>query len=219
MNTLTVKDIHPGFLSNTVSATGSLDIWHNEVTFRRGERYLITASSGRGKSSFLSYLFGERDDYTGDIRFDDREIAELNAIEWQIVRTQNLSCVFQGLRLFPELTVMENIRLKNRLTGYKEYKTGKEIKSLIEKAGLSDKINERTGRLSFGQQQRVAVIRALCQPFDFLLLDEPFSHLDDENIAVVADIINDEVNRQKAGMLLCSLGQEYPFQYNVKFKM
>lgn len=72
---------------------------------------------------------------------------------------------FQDLRIFTELTALENVQLKNNLTGYKKKK---EILAFFEKLGLSDKLNVKTGKLSFGQQQRVAFIRALCQPFDFL---------------------------------------------------
>ena len=79
---------------------------------------------------------------------------------------------FQDLRIFTELSALENVQLKNNLTGCKKKK---EILSFFEQLGIADKINVKAGKLSFGQQQRVAFIRALCQPFDFLFLDEPIS--------------------------------------------
>jgi ABC-type nitrate/sulfonate/bicarbonate transport system ATPase subunit len=111
---------------------------------------------------------------------------------------------------------MENILLKNKIT---EYKSQKELDRMIEQSGLNDRKNEKTGRLSFGQQQRIAIIRALCQPFDFILLDEPFSHLDEQNIEIMTGLITDELQRRNAGMLLCSLGHGYLFDYNEKYKV
>ena len=90
---------------------------------------------------------------------------------------------------------------------------------MLKCAGLAEKRNEKAARLSFGQQQRVAIIRALCQPFDFLLMDEPFSHLDNDNIEIMTDLIMQQVKAVQAGLLLCSLGVEYPFVYNHKWKL
>ena len=90
--------------------------------------------------------------------------------DWTDIRKHSLSILFQELRIFPELTAIENIQLKNRLTNFKKRK---EVLTLFEAIGIADKVNEKAGKLSFGQQQRVAFIRSLCQPFDFIFLDEP----------------------------------------------
>jgi ABC-type lipoprotein export system ATPase subunit len=214
MEELRINNLKPFFLPDAGIVPASGGIWFCDVSFRKGEKYLISASSGQGKSSLLSFLFGERADYAGDIYFDNKEIKTIKKPEWQNIRKNNISCVFQGLRLFSELTTLENIRLKNKIT---ENKSQEEINYLIEKSGLQDKMNEKAGRLSFGQQQRVATIRALCQPFDFILLDEPFSHLDEQNIEIMTELISSELNSRNAGMLLCSLGYEYPFEYHHKY--
>ncbi|MDR2026172.1 MAG: ATP-binding cassette domain-containing protein [Prevotellaceae bacterium] len=215
MDELKINSLKPFFLPDTETGVSG-GIWFNRICFRKGENYLISASSGRGKSSLFSFIFGERTDYTGNICFDDREIGTLKKTDWQNIRKKNISCVFQGLRLFSELTALENIQLKNKIT---EYRSQDEIDSLIEQSGLQDKKHEKTGRLSFGQQQRIAIIRALCQPFDFILLDEPFSHLDERNIEIMSGIIAGELKRRNAGMLLCSLGYSYLFDYNEKYKI
>jgi ABC-type lipoprotein export system ATPase subunit len=216
MDGLRINNLKPVFLPDTEQKPVSGDIWFNNLSFNKGEKYLISASSGQGKSSLLSYIFGERTDYSGDIYFDNKEVRTLKKTEWQNIRKKNISCVFQGLRLFSDLTALENILLKNKIT---EYKSLPEINYLIEQAGLQDKKNEKAGRLSFGQQQRIATIRALCQPFDFILLDEPFSHLDEQNIEIMTGLINTELKHRNAGMFLCSLGYEYPFEYNKKYKI
>jgi ABC-type lipoprotein export system ATPase subunit len=210
MDELKINGLKPFFLPETVTAVSG-SVWLNEMRFDKGKRYLISASSGRGKSSLLSYIFGERTDYKGQICFDNRDITTLKQSDWKNIRTTQLSYVFQGLRLFSELTALENIMLKNKIT---EYKSPQDIDRMIEQSGLQDKRNEKTGRLSFGQQQRIAIIRALCQPFDFLLLDEPFSHLDEQNIKIISELITDELNARNAGMLLCSLGYGYLFDYD-----
>ena len=95
--------------------------------------------------------------------------------QWVDLRKHSLSMLFQDLRIFTELSALENVQLKNNLTGCKKKK---EILSFFEQLGIADKINVKAGKLSFGQQQRVAFIRALCQPFDFLFLDEPTTGVD-----------------------------------------
>ncbi|MDR1584462.1 MAG: ATP-binding cassette domain-containing protein [Prevotellaceae bacterium] len=214
MDELRTNNLKPFFLPDSIPVSGK--IWFNNVQFKKGRNYLISATSGQGKSSLLSFIFGERTDYEGNIYFDDREIKSLNKTDWQNIRRKNISYVFQGLRLFSELTTLENILLKNKIT---EHKSLADINRMIEQSGLHDKKNEKAGRLSFGQQQRVAIIRALCQPFDFILLDEPFSHLDEQNIKIMIELITEELKCRNAGMLLCSLGHGYLFNYNEEYKL
>ena len=91
----------------------------------------------------------------------------------------------------------------------------KEKRNLIfEQLGIADKINVKAGKLSFGQQQRVAFIRALCQPFDFLFLDEPISHLDDDNSRIMGELIIAEAKAQGAGVIATSIGKHIELPYN-----
>ena len=80
--------------------------------------------------------------------------------------------------------------------------------------GIADKRNTRIDHMSYGQQQRVALIRALCQPFEFLLLDEPISHLDDRNSDIMRDIILTEVERQGAALIATSIGKHMNIEYD-----
>lgn len=190
------------------------DVWHKDLTFRKGEHCLIEAASGTGKSSLCSYLYGYRKDYEGIINFDGRNIRTLSASEWNTLHRHSLSLQFQELRLFPELTALENVVLKNRLTGRR---SRKEICTLFEATGLADKMSEKVARLSFGQQQRVAFIRCLCQPADFILLDEPVSHLDDENASILAHLLTAEAG--EAGILVTSIGRRLPLDYQRILKL
>lgn len=187
------------------------DVWNTEVCFERGKSYLIEAESGTGKSSLCSYLYGQRGDYRGLILFDNKTIEPLSTNQWCSIRKSELSILFQDLRLFGELTALENIEIKNRITNTHSITT---IKGWFEELGIIDKLNTRADRMSYGQQQRVALIRALCQPFDFLLLDEPVSHLDDRNSDIMRDIISREAKRTGAGIIATSIGKRINLEYD-----
>ena len=109
----------------------------------------------------------------------------------------------QEMRLFPELTVLDNIQLKNNLSGWK---TVKEIEGMLTDLGVADKLNTPVAKLSIGQQQRVAIVRTLCQPFDFIFLDEPVSHLDETNNKIVAELVDSEAKKNNAGIITTSVG-------------
>ncbi|WP_308756245.1 ATP-binding cassette domain-containing protein [uncultured Bacteroides sp.] len=196
--------------------TVTSQIWHQDIVFSKGKRYLIEAASGTGKSSLCSYIYGYRRDYQGIISFDERNIRSFSVGEWVDIRKHSLSILFQELRVFPELTALENVLLKNRLTNYKKKK---EILALFETVGIADKINERAGKLSFGQQQRVAFIRSLCQPFDFIFLDEPVSHLDDENNAIMRRLLVQEADSRGAGIIVTSIGKHLELEYDLSYEL
>ena len=192
------------------------DVWHKNVELERGHFYLIEAASGTGKSSLCSYIYGYRNDYQGIICFDDNNIRSLGVKDWVEIRKRSLSMLFQDLRLFTELTALENVQLKNSLTGFKKKK---EIKDLFFELGIGDKMNVPVGKMSFGQQQRVALIRALCQPFDFLFMDEPVSHLDEVNAKNMARIITEEAMHQGAGVVVTSIGKHLELDYTKKMML
>lgn len=191
-------------------------VWHQDIVFDKGKRYLKEASSGTGKSSLCSYIYGYRRDYQGIISFDGRNIRSFSVGEWADVRKHSLSILFQELRIFPELTALENVLLKNRLTNHKKKK---EILALFEATGIPDKTDERAGKLSFGQQQRVAFIRSLCQPFDFIFLDEPISHLDNDNSAIMRRLLMEEAGKQGAGIIVTSIGKHLELEYDETFRL
>lgn len=180
------------------------EIWDNNITFEKGKYYQITAHSGIGKSTLINCIYGERKDYEGAITFDGINCATFNDKKWNEIRRTKISYVFQGLHLFEELTLIENIQLKNGLTNYA---TENEIKNWIKAVGLEKHLNQKALHLSYGQRQRIAIIRAFCQPFDFILLDEPFSHLDHDNQTLLMDLIEKEALKNNAGIILTSLHQ------------
>lgn len=192
------------------------EVWLQEVTVERGRTYLVEAASGTGKSSLCSFLYGYRKDYSGRILFDGKDIRECSNSDWVDIRRNHLSQLFQELRLFPELTAMENVMIKNQLTDFQEEKT---IREWFDAMGIAPCMDKRLGHMSFGQQQRVALIRALCQPFDFLLADEPVSHLDDTNSGIMGEIMLAEAKRQGAALIITSIGKHMDLNYDKILKL
>lgn len=209
MNTIKLKGVVPEIFASNRELHS--EVWLNDVEFEQGKRYLIKADSGTGKSSLLSFIYGQRGDYRGDILFNDQDIRTLTSNDWCMVRQSMVSIIFQDLKLFGELSALENVEIKNRLT---KTQNSRVIKGWFEELGIADKLKTRADHLSFGQQQRVALIRALCQPFNFLLLDEPISHLDDKNSDIMRDIILREATRQGAGIIATSIGKHMDIEYN-----
>ena len=201
---------------STMSATLESDVWQREVSFVRGQCYLIEADSGKGKSTFCSYVMGYRHDYTGQVLMDGKDSRQYSLAAWSMLRRQTVSCLFQELRLFPGLTAYENVAIKNRLT---HFKTRQQIEQWFEMLGIADKLKAKVGLLSFGQQQRVALIRALSQPFDFLLADEPISHLDDVNSNQMGQLMMEEADRQGAAIIITSIGKHVELPYDRHLKL
>lgn len=198
--------------SNTINS----DVWNSDVVFNKEQLYLIEADSGKGKSTFCSYILGYRQDYSGNIKFDNKSVREMKISEWIDIRKLHISYLFQELRLFPELTAFENVEIKNKLTNFKNKQ---QILEWFEILGIGDKVNSKICHMSFGQQQRVAMIRALVQPFDFILVDEPISHLDDNNSKIMGDIMMTEAKAQGAGVIVTSIGKHMNLNYNKVFKL
>lgn len=182
------------------------DIWKKRVVFERGRNYLVEAASGTGKSSLCAYIYGARTDYDGRILFNQhRDIGTIEPEEWQEIRRENIAYLPQELALFPELTAMQNIMLKNCLT---DVASEAEIRRWLDELGIGHRADYPVGRMSIGQQQRVGIIRAICQPFTFILLDEPVSHLDAENNEIAATIIERMARRYDAAVVATSVGNQ-----------
>jgi len=192
------------------------DIWNTDVVIEKNKTYLVEANSGTGKSSLCSFIYGYRKDYLGDILFDDEHAQRLTVAQWVEIRKRHIALLWQELRLFPELTALENVQIKNKLTGYQKKE---QIEEWFEMLGIADKQDALIGRMSFGQQQRVALIRTLCQPFDFVFVDEPISHLDDDNSSIMGQILTDEAAKQGAGIISTSIGKHIDLAYDHIFRL
>ena len=214
MNKIQFSSVIPQVFSQRADLQS--EVWGQDISFEKGHLYLVEAESGKGKSTFCSYVMGFRHDYEGRVLFDDNNTLDLSVLQWVDIRRAHISHLFQELRLFPELTAWENVQIKNKLTAFKD---DKQIKEWSQRLGTGDTLDAKIGRMSFGQQQRVAMIRALVQPFDFLFADEPISHLDDHNSQIMGDIMMTEAKRQGAGVIVTSIGKHMNLNYERTVKL
>ena len=180
------------------------ELWNKDLVFNMGEKIQLVAPSGSGKTSFIHFLYGLRNDYTGLIVFDDKNIKHFTAEETAACRSNKLSIVFQDLRLFAEHSAAENINIKKILN---PYPAALSVDEMATRLGLTSKLNQAANICSYGEQQRIAIIRALQQPFDFLILDEPFSHLDEANSQKAMLLIEEEARKRNAGIILADLSE------------
>jgi ABC-type lipoprotein export system ATPase subunit len=191
-------------------------IFNTEGSFVFNKNYLVTAPSGKGKSTLIHLIYGLRNDYVGDILIDNKNVKTLNVDDWANIRQKKLAIIFQDLRLFLNLTGRENIVLKMQLN--ETLKNGKKFdyEHAAKRLGVFDFLDQKCETMSYGQRQRIAILRGLAQPFDMILLDEPFSHLDTENIKIASELIRESCEMNNAGFIHVSLGDEYYFNYDEK---
>ena len=214
MDSITLKTLLPRVFAREEMPFSQ--VWRSELSFHRGGRYLVESASGGGKSSLAAFLIGSRNDYEGSIWFDDRDARTLSIAEWQDIRRSHIAYLPQELSVFPELSAIDNIRLKMDLTGDVDMPR---VEGWLRRLGMESRLDYPAGRLSIGQQQRVALVRSLCQPFDFILLDEPVSHLDEENNRIAARIVEEEAERRGAGIIVFSVGNPLLIENPVKLTL
>jgi len=195
-----LQQVFPLFIEEE-KITGS-QVWNTDLFFTKGEKVQIVAPSGSGKTSLIHFLYGFRNDYSGNIFYDNRMIREYDAEDFATCRREYTSIVFQDLRLFSQQTVFQNLEIKRQLA---PFHAESRIEAMAKRLGIGSKMNKLCKTCSYGEQQRIAIIRSLQQPFDFLLLDEPFSHLDDNNRRLAMELIEEEAELRKAGIILADL--------------
>ena len=211
MQTISLQGVLPVVFNGQVPSDPVSDVWGTDLLFERGKSYLIKAASGRGKSSLCSYIYGLRDDYEGVICFDGQPLPKVESDRWNTIRQNELGVLFQDLRLFGDLNAVDNVMIKADLTGFCDEK---KAVSLLSELGLADRLDRPVRLLSFGQQQRVAFVRMMCQKADFWLLDEPVSHLDHGNATIMVQMLEHEISRTGTGLLVTTIGHDLPYNYD-----
>lgn len=209
--TIDIKRVVPIPLRDRLEKRPS-DIWHTELTIQMQDMVKVQAPSGSGKTTLIHCLYHLRKDYTGDIFWNGRNARDFTDAALADWRQTTVSIVFQDLRLFPQLTARENIELKRIMQT--PFHPAESISEMAERLGISHILDQPAGLCSYGEQQRVAIIRALMQPFSWLLLDEPFSHLDSDNTRKAALLILEECRKRAAGLLITDLEPDQHFPYD-----
>ncbi len=197
---ITLQKIIPVFFNATDVSRSQ--VWNQQVAFDEAANTHIIAPSGSGKTSLIHFLYGLRNDFTGEIKYDGVSIKNFDKEKKSTLRQQTISIVFQDLRLFPDQTVYENIAIKRLLS---PFHAADQITAMASRLGIQNKLQQLCGTCSYGEQQRIAIIRALQQPFQYLLLDEPFSNLDEANRQKAMELIQEEATARKASIILADL--------------
>jgi len=211
--TLHLQHLLPHPLAGTERASA---VWRQSVDFAPGARVFIQAPSGTGKTSLLHILYGLRSDYDGAVKWNNADLRRVDGEALAALRGRPVSVIFQDLRLFPSLTLWENLEIKRALT---QTVSAAEVDDWVARLGLAHRRNALASTLSYGERQRTAILRALLQPFTWLLMDEPFSHLDEANTAKAAELIDEVVTRNGAGFLYADLDDNAHFSYTQKLRL
>lgn len=208
---LTLRHVIPAPLEENLRQQPS-DIFANDCRFEHGKNYLVSAPSGKGKSTLMHILYGLRGDYSGTALLDDADVRSLKPDQWSALRSSKLAMVFQDLRLFLSLTAEQNLHVKAQLHPQADYVA--RAAEWAKRLGVAPYLSQKADTLSYGQRQRVAIVRALCQPFQWLFLDEPFSHLDAANARLAAALIAEVCAEQNASVIMVSLGDDYGMAFD-----
>jgi len=187
------------------------DIWNKQLQFETGDFIKIKAPSGTGKTTFVNIIYKLRKDFEGEVLWNKKNLTAIKADELAQLRQQNISIIFQDLRLFPNLTARENIEL-NRVLQQPIYESNV-IDEMAAQLGIASILHQKASMCSYGEQQRLAIIRSLMQPFNWLIMDEPFSHLDKNNINKASALIEAECKKRNAGFILTDLEDDEHFKY------
>lgn len=190
-------------MSQSISEISLKGVMPHDITFRRGTHYCVRASSGVGKTSMCSFIMGVRVDYRGQVLIDGEDTHGYSIERWCGIRRHEIAYLPQELAIFDTLSAFDNVLIKNRLT---DFHSESDIRHMFEALEIDNHLDRPAGLMSVGQKQRVAIIRTLCQPCGFILLDEPVSHLDATNNSLCAKLIADEASAQKASVIFTSVG-------------
>jgi len=168
------------------------------VTVRQRDFVALMGPSGSGKTTFLGVLAGLDPPDQGDVRWKGRSIGSLSSDERRALRRRGVGVVFQSFGLLPALSAIENVELPLRVNGTDLSDARERAASWLRRLGLETRMHNRTFELSAGQQQRVAVARALIHEPDLVLADEPIAEVDTENADLILEALWDVIGRDGA---------------------
>ncbi|MDI6401649.1 ABC transporter ATP-binding protein [Balneolaceae bacterium ANBcel3] len=169
---------------------------------------VITGSSGSGKSTLLHVLGGLDRPDEGSVRFKGRLLTELNDEDLAAFRNKSIGFIFQFHHLLPEFTALENVFMPALIAGKRMKEIQERASYLLEEIGLKDRMDHRPAELSGGEQQRVAVARALMNEPELILADEPTGNLDEKNSENLIRILLELKEKEKTAIVLITHDQQ-----------
>lgn len=179
---------------------------------RRGEQVVLVGSSGGGKTTLLNIIAGISTPDSGRVIVDGIDITTLPEIRRDRLRAERIGFVFQTFNLLPAFTALENVLLGMSFSG-KRGESGR-AKELLNLVGLGHRLSHRPGQMSVGEQQRVAVARALANKPSLLLADEPTANVDFANQENILKLIRSACQEQNVSLLLVTHAPEVANQFD-----
>lgn len=189
------------------NADGEVSDIINIPNFSLAENFQLAVSgkSGSGKSTFLNLIAGIISQDNGEIFFNDEKISSLSESKRDAFRSKNIGYVFQTFNLLQGFTAIENVMLGMMFAKKSDkHLDRKKAEALLNKVGLSKKMNNKPSELSVGEQQRVAIARAVANSPKLILADEPTANLDAKNGELAIDLIKNICEENKISLLLVS---------------
>src|SRR5436190_10836081 len=178
-----------------------------------GEFVAIQGTSGSGKSTLLNVLGGLDRPTTGDVLFDSQPLSPLTKKQMARYRRFSVGMIFQNFNLIPTMTAAENVRLALAFGGLRGTERRARANDLLERVGLSGRMDHRPAELSGGEQQRVAIARALANRPRVLLADEPTGNLDSTRAHELLALLREMVDRDHLTVLLVTHDHELASSY------
>jgi ABC-type lipoprotein export system ATPase subunit len=176
-----------------------------------GEQVVLVGRSGCGKTTLLHVIAGISRPDSGRVRIDDWEITLFSEAESDRFRADRIGYVFQTFNLLPGFTALENVLLAMRFTGKPTDR--RRARELLERVGLGHRVKHRPPMLSVGEQQRVAVARALANKPKILLADEPTANIDAGNQQQVLDLLSEACREEKVALVMVTHSPEVARQF------
>ena len=194
---LELKNVNKSYLEGNIKhpVLSNLDL---QVS--NGEILILFGKSGSGKSTLLNIISGIDVPDSGSVLIDKTDITKLSEKERTLTRRNKIGFIFQFFNLIPTLTVKENLQLPLELNN--DDNQEERIKSILTEVGLLDRANTYPDKLSGGEQQRIAIARALIHNPDIILADEPTGNLDYETGLQIVDLLDRVVKKKGKTMIM-----------------
>jgi ABC-type lipoprotein export system ATPase subunit len=196
---LEIKDLKKSYLAPDGDERKVVDL--ARLTMLAGEQWALEGSSGSGKTTLLNLLSGILRPDSGSIKLESMDFGELDEAGRDKLRAEKIGYIFQTFNLLQGYTALENVLMAMSFAGSLDLSKAKE---LLKRVGLEQRMHDRPNQLSTGQQQRVAVARALSKRPSLVLADEPTGNLDRSNAKQVLGLIREICSELGAGLLLVS---------------
>lgn len=177
------------------------------ITIHKNEFATISGASGSGKSTLLHILGGLDRPDSGSIRFRDTELSQMDEQTLARFRNRNIGFVFQFHHLLPEFTALENVFMPGLIAGKKMKELQERAAYLLKETGLEKRMDHRPSELSGGEQQRVAVARALMNQPEIIMADEPTGNLDEKNTEKLLALLLNLVEIEHTAIVLITHDQ------------